>query len=82
MPYFEFLWTDETIEHLAEHGVRPEDFEAIVCDPEDIGESRSTGRPCCWGEAADGRYLFCVFEKIDETTILPVTAFETRRRDE
>ena len=28
------------------------------------------------------RYLFCVFEKIDDFTIVPVTAFETRRRGE
>lgn len=82
MPYFDFLWTDEIVEHLSEHGVSPEDFAAIVCNPEDIGESHSTGRPCCWGETPDGRYLMCIFEKIDESTILPVTAFETRRRGE
>ncbi len=27
MPYFDFKWTDEIIEHLDEHGVSPEDFE-------------------------------------------------------
>jgi len=52
----------------------------VVTNPEEIGESRSTGRPCCWGETTDGRILLCVFDKIDQYTILPVTAFETRRR--
>jgi hypothetical protein len=82
MPYYDFVWTDETIDHLAEHGVSREEFEWIVSHPDEVGESRSTGRPCCWGETEDGRYFFCVFEKIDEYTILPVTAYETRRRGE
>ena len=68
--------------HLDEHGVSPEDFEEVVSSPEEIGESRTTGRPCCWGETGDGRYLFCAFEKIHDFTIVPVTAFETRRRGE
>jgi uncharacterized DUF497 family protein len=82
MPYYDFVWEDETIEHLDEHGVSAEEFERIVSNPDEVGESRSTGRPCCWGETEDGRYLFCVFERIDAYTILPVTAFETRRRGE
>ena len=82
MAYYDFVWNDEIIEHLEEHGVSKEDFEAVVTNPDEISESRTTGRPCCWGETADGRVLFCVFEKIDQSTILPVTAFETRRRDE
>jgi uncharacterized DUF497 family protein len=82
MPYYDFVWNDEIIEHLNEHGVSTEDFEAVVTNPDEISESQTTGRPCCWGETADGRFLLCVFEKIDEFTILPVTAFETRRRNE
>jgi hypothetical protein len=31
MPYFEFLWTDEIIAHLKEHGVSQDDFERVVC---------------------------------------------------
>ena len=82
MPYYDFKWNDEIIEQLDEHGVSPEDFEGVVSNPDEIGESRTTGRPCCWGESADGRFLFCVFEKIDNFTIVPVAAFETRRRGE
>jgi hypothetical protein len=80
MAYFEFVWTDEIIEHLAEHDVSPEDFQEVVREPEEIGESRSSGRPCCWGETPDGRYLLCVFEKLDDSTILPITAYEVPRR--
>jgi hypothetical protein len=76
MPYFEFLWTDEIVEHLAEHGVNPDDFERVVMQPLWVGVSRSSDRPCCWGETADGRRLFCVYEYLDDVTIVPVTAYE------
>lgn len=79
MPPFAFLWIDEVVEHLAEHGIDPDDFERVVSKPERRSRSRSTGRPCCWGEAVDGRYLLCVYEYIDDMTILPVTAYEVRR---
>ena len=82
MPYYDFVWNAEIIEHLEQHGVSVDDFEEVVASPEEISESLSTGRPCCWGETSDGRLLFCVFEKINDNTIIPVTAFETRRRGE
>jgi hypothetical protein len=76
MATYEFLWTDEIIDHLEEHGVTPEDFEGIVNTPELRGTSRSSGRPCCWGETRDGRFVMCVYERLDDLTILPITAFE------
>jgi hypothetical protein len=76
VPYFEFLWTDDIIRHLSEHGIDPDEFEQIVTFPETRAVSRSSGRPCCWGELADGRYVMCVFEMLDDITILPVTAYE------
>ena len=76
------LWTDEIAEHLAEHGVSRAEFEEVVSQPERRGQSRSTGRPCCWGETADGRYLICVHEYLDELHIIPFTAYEVRRPKE
>jgi len=76
MPPYEFLWTDEIIEHLAEHGVAPGEFQHVVNSPVLRGSSRSSGRPCCWGETPAGRFLICVYEMLDELTILPVTAYE------
>lgn len=82
MAYFEFHWTDEIIEHLAEHGIGTDDFEEIVSFPDRRGKSRSTGLPCCWGDTADGRHLICIFEPIDDVEIVPVTAYEVPRRGE
>lgn len=78
MPYFDFLWTEDLLKHMAEHAVTAEEFEEVVSRPERRGESRSTKRPCCWGETQDGRYLICVYEYADDSTILPVTAYEVR----
>lgn len=76
MPYFEFLWADETVQHIAEHGISAEDVERVVCHPESEGYSRSSGLPVAWGYAADGRYIMAVYEQLDQLTVLPVTAYE------
>jgi hypothetical protein len=76
MPYFDFRWTDEIAEHLAEHDVTKAEFEEAVSNAKRRSISRSTGRPCCWGETAAGRQLFCVYENLDDMTIIPVTAYD------
>ena len=32
--------------------------------------------PAVWGYTAEGHYIMAVYEELDETTILPVTAYE------
>lgn len=81
MPQYEFLWTEEIIAHLAEHGVSPDEFEDAVSFADTRGVSRSSGRPCCWGDTSNGRRLFCAYEFIDSVTILPITAFEIPDRE-
>ena len=76
MPFFLFVWDDENEEHLAEHGVSRDEFEQVVCDPYGVRRSRSTRRPVAFGYTSEGRYLACVYEMIDATTVYPITAFE------
>ncbi len=76
MPYFEFLWVDENVAHIAEHDVTRDEFESVVRHPERRDVSHSTGLPCCWGTTREGRFLFCVYENIDAITVYPVTAYE------
>jgi hypothetical protein len=78
MPYFEFVWTDDIVEHLAEHGISPEDFENVVCDPVRLGKSRSSGLPAAWGYTTDRRYIIAVYEQLDDLSVLPVTAYEVQ----
>jgi len=78
MPYFEFIWTIDIVQHLAEHGVSQEDFEHVVCFTSNKGYSRSSGLPAAWGHTMDGRYIMAIYEELDHLTILPVTAYEVR----
>jgi hypothetical protein len=55
-----FVRNDEIEDHLAEHGIMPEEFESVACDPDYVTTSRSTGRTIAFGE----------------TAVLPVTAYE------
>ncbi len=76
MPYYFFFWQDENTEHVAEHGVTPEEFEEVACDPDFVEQSRSSTRLIAFGATSTGKYLACVYELLDESTIYPVTAFE------
>jgi uncharacterized DUF497 family protein len=73
--YF-FIWPDETVEHLADHGLTPEDFENVVSDPEAVTESRSSGLDEAFGYTADGRYIVAIFRMLDFMTVEPITAYE------
>jgi uncharacterized DUF497 family protein len=76
--YFRFFWDGANDEHLAEHGVTPEEFEYVVLATRnaDVLQSRTTGRLVAIGETAAGRQIACVYEEIDESSCYPVTAFE------
>jgi hypothetical protein len=49
MPIYEFFWYDENREHVEEHGVTLDEFEAIVCDPLRVEKSRSSSRRVAFG---------------------------------
>jgi len=76
VPYYFFVWTDENIKHVAEHGVTQEEFEAVVCNPESVAVSRSSGLPIAFGLTEEGRALACVYEELGEHEIHPITAYE------
>ena len=62
MPYFQYQWTAEIEEHVAEHGLTPEDFEHVVNNAVKFVDSRSSDLPAAFGYTNDGRYIFAVFD--------------------
>ena len=62
--------------HIAEHGLTPEDVEAVICNPLEETTSRRSGRPVVTGYTPEGRLIFVVYEEIDDVTIYPVTAYK------
>ena len=79
MPQYDVIWNDEpggNLEHIAEHGITPDDVESVLFHPVASDISRSSGLPIAFGFAPDGRYILVVYLEIDETTLYPVTAYE------
>lgn len=78
MPVWHVIWTSRIIEHLAEHGVRQDEFMDVMRDPQ-RGPERSDSdaqNKVAWGFTRAGRWLMVVYTHIDASTILPVTAYE------
>ncbi len=71
----DFHWTDESIEHIARHGVSVDDWTEAFTNAYLDTISRTTGRPACFGYTDDGRHLFLVYE-IDQSYICPITGYE------
>jgi uncharacterized DUF497 family protein len=67
MRYYDILWNyedaDGNVAHIAEHGLTPEDVNAVLMDPDETGISRSSGRPIAFGYTPDGRYICVVSMK-------------------
>ena len=78
MPHVLFVWNDELIGYIAQHGVTPDEFEEVVLNAKTVQRSRSSGHPIVFGPTSTGKYLACVFEYTgpDKIEVLPVTAFE------
>ena len=70
---------DGNVQHIAEHGVTPEEVEEILNDPaSETGRSRSSGRPITSGYTSAGRPLVVVWEMVEQAPLVvyPVTAYE------
>jgi hypothetical protein len=59
-----------------EHDLTADDVDYVLENYEATGISESSGRPCVFGHAPDGRYIIVVYDEVDEHTVIPVTAYE------
>ena len=60
-----FLWDDSpggNVEHIAEHGLTPEEVESAFDSIETETTSRSTGRPAIFGRTLHDEVIFVVYE--------------------
>ena len=53
-----------------------EEFEEVVTNPECEDVSRSTGNPVAFGLTSTGRHLCCVFKRLGDDLIEPVTGYD------
>jgi uncharacterized DUF497 family protein len=77
MKIHQVIWPEDRIEHIALHGVEPEEVEE-VCFGQPLvlrAKSKETN-PVYYvlGQTAEGRYLFCVVIQFPDGNGYPVTA--------
>lgn len=71
----ELNWDDNNIEHIARHGVTPQEVED-VCFGFHIYVREGRQRYVISGQSASGRYLNVVVEQVGKGVFRPITAFE------
>lgn len=72
---FVFHWSDETIDHVEQHGVTQQEFELTVNDPDVLDETLRTGLPRAKRWFGD-RWIVAIYRPLTPVDIEPVTAFQ------
>ncbi|RJP26593.1 MAG: BrnT family toxin [Candidatus Omnitrophota bacterium] len=62
------------MEHVAQHGVSPEEVWEVCEDSLNRAHRLGQNRYLLYGQTASGRYLFIVLERIANTRFKPITA--------
>jgi uncharacterized DUF497 family protein len=81
----QFRWNDWNIEHVALHGVEPEEAESVVRQATDpFPLRREDDKWLVWGQGRGGRLLQVVYVLDDDDTVYviharPLTAAEKKR---
>jgi hypothetical protein len=76
MPYHEFFWTERALVKIAEHGLTTADVEhAVLKSRKSPRASRSSGLPTYTGRTPSGELILVVFERLDATQIMVITAY-------
>jgi uncharacterized DUF497 family protein len=73
----EFIWPEARIDHIAQHGVTPEEVEEVCFGKAFVQRAKSEGsNPIYYvlGQTEAGRYLFCVVIRFPDGRGYPITA--------
>jgi hypothetical protein len=73
----ELIWPEDRIDHIARHGVSPEEIEDVCFGRSLVQRAKSGGKNPIYyvlGQTASGRYLFCVVIQLPDDKGFPVTA--------
>jgi len=73
----EFIWPEARIDHIAQHGVTPEEVEEVRFGKAFVQRAKSEGsNPIYYvlGQTEAGRYLFCVVIRFPDGRGYPITA--------
>lgn len=80
----ELVWPEDRIEHIARHGVTPEEVEQVCFGKSLLRRAKSAGKNPVYyvqGQTEARRYLFCVVIRFPDGKGYPVTAREMTARE-
>jgi uncharacterized protein len=84
MQIHQLIWARDRIEHIARHGVTPEEVEEVCWGKPSVRRAKSEGENPVYyvlGQTAAGRYLFCVVIRFPDGNGYPVTAREMTTKE-
>jgi uncharacterized DUF497 family protein len=79
-----FIWPEERVEHIARHGVTPEEVEEVCFGKSLVRRGKSEGENPVYyvlGQTEAGRTLFCVAIRFPDGNGYPVTAREMTAKE-
>ncbi len=84
MKIHQIIWPDDRIDHIALHGIDPEEVEEVCFGQALVLRAKSKGtNPVYYilGQTAEGRYLFCVVIQFPDGNGYPATARSMTRKE-
>ncbi len=84
MKIYEIVWPDSRVEHIALHGIEPEEIEEVCFGQALILRAKSKGENPVYyvlGQTETGRRLFCVIIQFPDGKGYPVTARPMTRKE-
>jgi uncharacterized DUF497 family protein len=84
MRIYEFIWPGHRIEHVARHGVTPEEVEQVCFGKSLVRRVKSEGENPVYhirGQTRAGRYLLCIVIEFPDGKGYPVTAREMTAKE-
>ena len=85
MTIHDLLWPEDRVEHIARHGVTPEEVEQVCFGKSWVRRTRAEGKNPVYyvlGQTDAGRHLFCVVIRFPDGTGYPVTAREMTEKEQ
>jgi len=85
MQIHRLIWPQDRVDHIARHGVTPEEVEDVCFDSRSrVLRAKSHGENPAYyvlGQTRTGRYLFCVIIGFPDGNGYPVTARDMTERE-
>jgi uncharacterized DUF497 family protein len=78
------IWPEDRIDHIASHGIEPEEVEEVCFGQALVLRARSGGKNPVYyvlGQTESGRHLFCLVIQFPDGNGYPVTARQMTRKE-